>query len=709
MVGKVNLYLPGDAELAQKAGDAYEIISDKVEVEASIRYATEKEAVITASRAASAGETAVIVATRDNFCMVKLLLLKVLSVKVLRSSTVIRNLGIRISRNSKEYKIQTAVPEGGKIFPTETGIDSAISCSLGKGHVVLLPIGADELKFALEEGALDIEEPEKSAKEILVEKLEPVEKAGKTIGIANFGFSPALAKVIENAGISKGIYKKADVDVEGDISDKEYIANVAKAAKEKYGCDYGVAISGIAEDGTVSVAVADDEAAKVEIVHSIEDDTEENLAKAAVIKLIEMIAEVAGEGINPPERPGLKNDTTPLMFVTSIVVLVAVICMAIGIFVYKKLTVEAPTEAATEATVTVVSLTSEEEETGDENGEVIGFEGTTYENGAFPSYAANGQYTTAGMKIVTSLAEAASGLSSSIAQGLNNLVNREESVTLPTGQGEFTFTVYGYGHGVGMSQRGAIALANEGKTYQQILTYYYQGVTIGTDMNTPKMITKGGVEMTLVAFLCKTVAREIGYNSPVEAMKAQAVAAYTFAMVNSFDGQQSFNAGFDYKGTTLEKCVFEILHINSEDEQPHADYMYDKNGNYVNAVYFASAARKTTSSASVWGAKKSYLVGGKYSPEEVEVSTRSFTTEEMKTRIQNYAASTGQTADFSGDPSTWLRIISHDGSYSSAIGYVDTINVCGMNMSGNTFREKVMGGNLKSHCFVISYVRYKYK
>lgn len=42
-----------------------------------------------------------------------------------------------------------------------------------------------------------------------------------------------------------------------------------------------------------------------------------------------------------------------------------------------------------------------------------------------------------------------------------------------------TFYTRGYGHGVGMSQYGAEGMARAGYTYQQILTYFYQGVKIG--------------------------------------------------------------------------------------------------------------------------------------------------------------------------------------------------------------------------------------
>lgn len=43
---------------------------------------------------------------------------------------------------------------------------------------------------------------------------------------------------------------------------------------------------------------------------------------------------------------------------------------------------------------------------------------------------------------------------------------------------EIVFRVTGFGHGVGMSQYGANSMAKEGKTWQEILHWYYQGVDI---------------------------------------------------------------------------------------------------------------------------------------------------------------------------------------------------------------------------------------
>ena len=56
---------------------------------------------------------------------------------------------------------------------------------------------------------------------------------------------------------------------------------------------------------------------------------------------------------------------------------------------------------------------------------------------------------------------------------------RSACFTVAADSESVTFRVTGYGHGVGMSQYGAEQLAKAGKTWQEILAWYYTGVTIG--------------------------------------------------------------------------------------------------------------------------------------------------------------------------------------------------------------------------------------
>ena len=56
---------------------------------------------------------------------------------------------------------------------------------------------------------------------------------------------------------------------------------------------------------------------------------------------------------------------------------------------------------------------------------------------------------------------------------------RSAAFTISFTDSEVVFSVTGYGHGVGMSQYGANVLAQEGKSYREILTHYYVGTTVG--------------------------------------------------------------------------------------------------------------------------------------------------------------------------------------------------------------------------------------
>lgn len=55
---------------------------------------------------------------------------------------------------------------------------------------------------------------------------------------------------------------------------------------------------------------------------------------------------------------------------------------------------------------------------------------------------------------------------------------RSAAFTIAADGTAVTFTVTGYGHGVGMSQYGANALAKEGRSFQDILTWYYTGTSV---------------------------------------------------------------------------------------------------------------------------------------------------------------------------------------------------------------------------------------
>lgn len=64
----------------------------------------------------------------------------------------------------------------------------------------------------------------------------------------------------------------------------------------------------------------------------------------------------------------------------------------------------------------------------------------------------------------------------------NALEDSSASSAPPPGPGSLRLVVQGrgYGHGVGMSQWGAYALAQRGKSYEDILRHYYRGAVLRT-------------------------------------------------------------------------------------------------------------------------------------------------------------------------------------------------------------------------------------
>lgn len=93
----------------------------------------------------------------------------------------------------------------------------------------------------------------------------------------------------------------------------------------------------------------------------------------------------------------------------------------------------------------------------------------------------------------------------------------------------FAFATYGYPHRVGMNQYGAYGRALAGQGYRNILRAYYSGVAIG-GYPVPNKINVAGVGR--ISFEDKYLRgiSEMPRSWPMEALKAQAVAARTYAL-----------------------------------------------------------------------------------------------------------------------------------------------------------------------------------
>ncbi len=269
--------------------------------------------------------------------------------------------------------------------------------------------------------------------------------------------------------------------------------------------------------------------------------------------------------------------------------------------------------------------------------------------------------------------------------------------------GTFVFTVYGYGHGVGMSQNGASEYARRGWDYKRILLHYYNnpGISLVRDSDLPSKVTYNGKSYSLAEYLGKTAYAEVGPSAPLESIKSQMVAIYTYAKRQNFK-LTSANHAFreSYAGTSAS--------IETAIKQTLGDCL-EFNGKPALTPYFSTAAGKTTSSINVWGGSQStypYLAGGRTSPEGDVKRTLTISSEDIRKKVEAYNAKVdaSKRITLQNDPAQWIKILEHDSARGSGCGYISSLKIGNQTMRGNAFRLNIMGAAvLRSHCFTFTY------
>ena len=204
-------------------------------------------------------------------------------------------------------------------------------------------------------------------------------------------------------------------------------------------------------------------------------------------------------------------------------------------------------------------------------------------------------------------------------------------------------------------------------------------------------VTMNGVrqEMDLVECLAMIARNEMGANAPVEAYKAQMVAAHSWIL--SQGGAPSVS-GLE-PNETIRAAAREV-----------ASQILTYNGSVAFTPYFASAAFGTNSSQEVWGGARPYLINVD-SPYDKDFasnwqSTRVYYKSEVAARAQERLGV--DLNAYSDDPSTWFGDIVKNSS-----GYVTSIRVGNVTTTGRNLRENVLnnvnGKTLRSAAFDVVY------
>jgi stage II sporulation protein D len=195
--------------------------------------------------------------------------------------------------------------------------------------------------------------------------------------------------------------------------------------------------------------------------------------------------------------------------------------------------------------------------------------------------------------------------------------------------------------------------------------------------------------------IARAVVGEIWNEFPDEAVKAQAVAEYTYIKKNNEMGVSPT--------TALKTDVYDRIYKLVDEVLCEAIYY---NGEMIQSVFFASSCGYTNSAESVWGVDYPYLRSVDCPLDKTTDpnwgSTDSYSSDYIKNAVQNTLG-----IALTGDPSKWFKINSRLDNREH--GWVTSISVGGMTkangktIDGRTIREKVLGYSLKSAAFDLKY------
>lgn len=586
------------------------------------------------------------------------------------------------------------------------------------------------------------------------EVVELLKERGLSAAVASSKNSPFVFSVLpydDGSDFGDVIFAQSvDVERQEDESHGEYIAAMAGRARAKSGASVGAAISNVFrnddEDSKhfMLICIADENKARVFKVFSRKGETTQEFIYACVHRLYSALADYARNGfvmhdvsddasiiITDGEHPShhksapVRSGKKTTLIVASVILIAVLIGTAVTFLVkgYGSQAgaslIDARTQDTTESgTGDIIGVMDDiivadvEDPNGDASNEQSSDStaAQSTDSGKTTGEQTNGT-------VPGSIAEGSTVLTTVITTKPTTRPNTTgKPTTKPTQKptetttrhsssktGIFVFTVYGYGHGVGMSQNGASEYARRGWTYKQILLHYYNnpGISLVKDSKLPSKVTYNGKSYSLAEYLGKTAYAEVGPSAPLESIKSQMVAIYTYAKRQNFKmttSNHAFRESYAGTSSSIENAIKATL----------GEYLAYY-GSPAFTPYFSTAAGKTASSANVWGGSQNsypYLAGGRTSPEGNVKRTLTISSEELRKKVEAYNAKvdSSKRITLQSNPAQWIKILEHDSARGSSCGYISSMRIGNQTMRGNAFRLNIMGAaTLRSHCFTFTY------
>lgn len=198
------------------------------------------------------------------------------------------------------------------------------------------------------------------------------------------------------------------------------------------------------------------------------------------------------------------------------------------------------------------------------------------------------------------IAQKLAGLNLPTSLGAGPLYCTDDRNLEPGFRPAFAFFTYGIPHRVGMNQYGAYGRAKAGQNYQEILHAYFNDINFEGGKENINIKIQGYGERPLDEYLLGVY--EMPENWPIEALKAQAVAARSYALAYTNNGQSEI--------CTTQACQVWKPEKKSgqwkEAVEQTRGLVMTYNGEVIKAWYSSTFGGYAFNSGDVWGSSRGW-------------------------------------------------------------------------------------------------------
>lgn len=194
--------------------------------------------------------------------------------------------------------------------------------------------------------------------------------------------------------------------------------------------------------------------------------------------------------------------------------------------------------------------------------------------------------------------------------------------------------------------------------------------------------------------IARIVQAEVGSGAPLEAMKAQAVTAYSYIKARQNGNPNAAVSGMAYStGTLSAKCLEAAKAVDG--------IAVKYNGKYASLYCFGISAGKTAWASDVWGGANYPYTSSVDSSVDASVSgfssTATFTSAELAKLLNEYLDFDIKTVK---DKNKWVVVTEYDANNL----YAKRVSIGGKKtVYGESFRCYAMQYKIRSHCFTVKY------